>query len=193
VNTQLFIKKSLIIFVDTFPAGDQYNPDQFYISDAVIPTKSGMTALNTFTKLSEKHQKIIQQEKQRKTMTKRAISTNQAPAAIGPYSQAIAAGNLIFISGQLPIDPTSGKIVDGDIGIKTRQIVKNAQAIAEKAGTDLNHVVKTTIFLTDLADFQAVNAAYGSFFTETPPARSTVQVAGLPLGSNIEIEFILSV
>jgi 2-iminobutanoate/2-iminopropanoate deaminase len=193
VNTQLFIKKPLIIFVDTFPAGDQYNPDQFYISDAVIPTKSGMMALNTFTKLSKKHQKIIQQEKQRKTMTKRAISTNQAPAAIGPYSQAIAAGNLIFISGQLPIDPASGKIVDGDIGIKTRQIVKNAQAIAEKAGTDLNHVVKTTIFLTDLADFQAVNAAYGSFFTETPPARSTVQVAGLPLGSNIEIEFILSV
>ena len=126
-------------------------------------------------------------------MTKRAISTQQAPAAIGPYSQAIATDNLIFISGQLPIDPASGKMVDGDIGIKTRQIIKNAQAIAEKAGTDLSHVVKTTIFLTDLADFQEVNAAYGSFFTETPPARSTVQVAGLPLGSNIEIEFILSV
>lgn len=126
-------------------------------------------------------------------MIRKVISTLHAPAAIGPYSQGIATNNLLFISGQLPIDPTSGKMVDGDIGAKTRQIVKNATAIAEEAGTNLNRVVKTTIFLTDLADFQEVNIAYGSFFPEAPPARSTVQVAALPLGSDIEIEFILAI
>ncbi|WP_459947085.1 RidA family protein [Desulfocastanea catecholica] len=120
------------------------------------------------------------------------MSTQNAPAAIGPYSQAIAANNLLFMSGQLPIDPAIGKIIDGDIGSRTRQIMKNAQAVAKEAGAGLHQVVKTTIFLTDLADFQEVNAAYGSFFTEAPPARSTVQVAALPLGSNIEIEFILA-
>lgn len=126
-------------------------------------------------------------------MTRKVISTQQAPAAIGPYSQAIATNNLLFVSGQLPIDPTSGKLVDGDIGAKTQQILKNATAIAATAGTDLTQVIKTTIFLTDLADFQEVNTAYGAFFPEAPPARSTVQVAALPLGSNIEIEFILSI
>lgn len=125
-------------------------------------------------------------------MTRKAISTQNAPAAIGPYSQAIAANNLLFMSGQLPIDPAIGKIIDGDIASRTRQIMKNAQAVAKEAGAGLHQVVKTTIFLTDLADFQEVNAAYGSFFTEAPPARSTVQVAALPLGSNIEIEFILA-
>ncbi len=125
-------------------------------------------------------------------MTRNVIFTAQAPAAIGPYSQAIATENLVFISGQLPIDPSTGKMVDGDIATKTRQILKNVTAIAEEAGTDLTKTLKTTIFLTDLADFQAVNSAYGSAFPETPPARSTVQVAALPLGSNIEIEFILA-
>lgn len=124
-------------------------------------------------------------------MTRKAISTDQAPSAIGPYSQAIAANNLLFISGQLPIDPTSGRLIDSDIGDRTRQILKNCSAIAKAAGTDLNKVAKTTIFLTDLADFQTVNGAYAEYFTEAPPARSTVQVAALPLGSNIEIEFIL--
>lgn len=126
-------------------------------------------------------------------MTRKIISTTQAPAAIGPYSQGIATNNLLFVSGQLPIDPTSGKMIEGDIGAKTQQILKNATAIAEEAGTDLNRVIKTTIFLTDLADFQEVNSAYGAFFPEAPPARSTVQVAALPLGSNIEIEFILAI
>ena len=126
-------------------------------------------------------------------MPRKVISTQQAPAAIGPYSQAIATENLVFISGQLPIDPISGKMLDGDIGAKTRQIIKNATAIAREAGTDLSSVVKTTIFLTNLADFQEVNSAYGTFFPESPPARSTVQVAALPLGSNIEIEFILAI
>ena len=125
-------------------------------------------------------------------MTRKVISTPQAPAAIGPYSQAIATNSLLFISGQLPIDPISGKMLDGGIEAKTRQIIKNATAIAKEAGSDLNRVVKTTIFLTDLGDFQEVNTAYALFFPEAPPARSTVQVAALPLGSNIEIEFILA-
>jgi 2-iminobutanoate/2-iminopropanoate deaminase len=126
-------------------------------------------------------------------MTKKVISTDKAPGAIGPYSQAISTGNLLFISGQLPINPADGKIVAGAIDAKTHQIINNANEIAKEAGTDLTNVVKTTIFLTDLADFQTVNAAYGEHFQEAPPARSTVQVAALPLGSNIEIEFILAI
>jgi 2-iminobutanoate/2-iminopropanoate deaminase len=125
-------------------------------------------------------------------MSRNVIYTPQAPAAIGPYSQAVATADLLFVSGQLPIDPSTGKMVEGDIGTKTRQIIKNVAAIAEEAGTDLTKTLKTTIFLTDLTDFQAVNSAYGSHFPEAPPARSTVQVAALPLGSNIEIEFILA-
>jgi len=125
-------------------------------------------------------------------MTRKAISTKQAPAAIGPYSQAIAIEGLLFISGQLPINPADGQMVADDIGARTRQILQNVTAITEAAGTSLDQTVKTTIFLTDLADFQTVNAAYGNFFPEAPPARSTVQVAALPLGSNIEIEFIVA-
>jgi 2-iminobutanoate/2-iminopropanoate deaminase len=125
-------------------------------------------------------------------MSKTVVFTAQAPAAIGPYSQAIATDNLLFISGQLPINPADGKMVEGDIGIRTHQILNNAKEIAREAGADLSNIVKTTIFLTDFADFQSVNSAYGEYFQEAPPARSTVQVAGLPLGSNIEIEFILA-
>lgn len=125
-------------------------------------------------------------------MNRTVIATGNAPAAIGPYSQAIAVDNLVFISGQLPIEPISGKMVEGNIAARTDQILKNAAALAREAGTELSRAVKTTIFLTDLADFQEVNRAYGSHFPEAPPARSTVQVASLPLGSNIEIEFILA-
>jgi 2-iminobutanoate/2-iminopropanoate deaminase len=125
-------------------------------------------------------------------MTRDVIFTTQAPAAIGPYSQAIATDNLVFISGQLPIDPSTGKMIDGNIGTKTQQILRNAAAIAKEAGSDLTKTLKTTIFLIDLGDFQAVNSAYGNSFLDAPPARSTVQVAALPLGSNIEIEFILA-
>jgi 2-iminobutanoate/2-iminopropanoate deaminase len=125
-------------------------------------------------------------------MTRTVIATGHAPAAIGPYSQGIATTGLLFISGQLPIDPATGKMIEGDITMKTGQILKNAAAIAQAAGTELRRAVKTTIFLTDLADFQAVNSAYAGYFPEAPPARSTVQVAALPLGSTIEIEFILS-
>jgi 2-iminobutanoate/2-iminopropanoate deaminase len=122
---------------------------------------------------------------------KTAITTSHAPAAIGPYSQAIACGDLVFISGQLPIDPATGKLVEAPIADRTRQVMRNLEAIATAAGGELAGIVKTTIFLTDLADFRAVNGAYGEFFPTNPPARSTVQVAALPLGSNIEIEAVL--
>lgn len=122
---------------------------------------------------------------------KRGIVTSQAPAAIGPYSQAIVCGELVFISGQLPIDPATGRLIESPIADRTRQIMRNIEAIAREAGGNLAGIVKTTIFLTDLADFQAVNSAYGEHFPDNPPARSTVQVAALPLGSNIEIEAVL--
>jgi len=123
---------------------------------------------------------------------RKIIATAKAPAAIGPYSQGVVCGNLLFISGQLPVDPKSGKLVPGDIGDKTRRIMENLQAIASEAGTRLDKAVKCTIFLTDLDDFKTVNAAYGEFFPATPPARSTVRVAALPLGAPIEIEMIVA-
>ena len=125
------------------------------------------------------------------SLNKKSISTEHAPAAIGPYSQAISTGSMVFISGQLPIDPAQGKLIDGTISARTHQILRNIEAIAKEAGGDLTGVVKTTIFLTDMKDFQEVNTVYASYFPATPPARSTVQVAALPLGSNIEIEAIL--
>lgn len=125
-------------------------------------------------------------------MTKTTYTTDKAPAALGPYSQAVSSGSLLFISGQLPLDPATGKFVEGDIADRTHMILQNIKAIAEEAGCRLDNIVKTTIFLTDLNDFQAVNGAYGEYFPSEPPARSTVQVAALPLGSNIEIEAILS-
>ena len=123
-------------------------------------------------------------------MNKQEIATSRAPSALGPYSQAIAAGGLLFISGQLAIDPATGSLVEGTIGEQTSRIMDNIKVIAEAAGTSLESVVKTTIFLTDLNDFQEVNQAYGSFFEATPPARATVQVAALPLGACVEIEAI---
>ena len=124
-------------------------------------------------------------------MKKEIISTELAPAALGPYSQGVATDQLIFISGQLPMDPATGTLIDGDIAARTHQILNNMKAIAEEAGSGLDSIVKTTIFLTDLGDFQTMNAAYAEHFDNEPPARSTVQVAALPLGSNIEIEAIL--
>lgn len=125
-------------------------------------------------------------------MSKKCYHSDQAPAALGPYSQAVAAGNLLFISGQLPIDPATGRFVEGDIIARTHRIIANIKAIAQAAGAGLDQVVKTTIFLTDLGDFQAMNSAYGEHFPNNPPARSTIQVAALPLGSNIEIEAVVS-
>ncbi len=125
-------------------------------------------------------------------MSKQTFSTDLAPAALGPYSQAAATENLVFLSGQLPLDPSTGAMVQGDIAARTEQILQNLKAVCEASGTTLDNIVKTTIFLTDLKDFAAVNEAYGKFFADNPPARSTVQVAALPLGSNIEIEAIAS-
>lgn len=124
-------------------------------------------------------------------MNRKSITTGKAPAAIGPYSQAISTGDLVFISGQLPIDAATGKLIDDTISARTHQVLRNLKAIAEEAGGDLGQIVKTTIFLTDLTDFKEVNTVYSQYFPSAPPARSTVQVAALPLGSNIEIEAIL--
>ena len=123
-------------------------------------------------------------------MSIKQIATSKAPAALGPYSQGISTGNLVFISGQLAIDPATGKLLEASIGEQTNLIMRNIEAVAQEAGTSLNNIVKTTIFLTDLSNFREVNAAYGSFFTEAPPARATVQVAALPLGASVEIEAV---
>jgi 2-iminobutanoate/2-iminopropanoate deaminase len=123
-------------------------------------------------------------------MTRTAIRTSEAPAAIGPYSQAIRSGDLLFTSGQIPLDPRTGNIVDGDITAQTRQVMANLTAVLAAAGADFSHVVKTTIFLMDLGDFAAVNAVYAPHFATVPPARSTVQVARLPRDSRVEIEMI---
>ena len=126
-------------------------------------------------------------------MGKTIIETDKAPKAIGPYSQAVLSENLLFTSGQLPIDPAAGKIVEGSIEERTHMVLKNLQAIAEEAGTSLDKVVKTTVFLTDMNDFQTVNKVYAEYFNEPFPARSAYQVAALPLGANVEIEAIFRV
>ncbi len=123
-------------------------------------------------------------------MSKEVISTSNAPAAIGPYSQAIRAGNLLFVSGQIPLNPQTGEMTGETAAEQARQVLQNLQAVLEAGGTSLQHVVKTTIFLTDLTQFSAVNAVYAEFFPENPPARSTVQVAALPRGAQVEIEAI---
>jgi 2-iminobutanoate/2-iminopropanoate deaminase len=121
---------------------------------------------------------------------KEIISTSEAPGAIGPYSQAVRTGRFLFCSGQIPLDPKSGQIVAGDIAAQTRRVLDNIAAILKAEGLGFDHVVKTTIFLTNLGDFQTVNEIYGSYFKQDPPARSTVQVAALPKGANVEIEVI---
>jgi 2-iminobutanoate/2-iminopropanoate deaminase len=121
---------------------------------------------------------------------KKIISTSEAPAAIGPYSQAARTGNFLFCSGQIPLDPKSGQIVSGDIATQARRVLDNIGAVLKAEGLSFENIVKTTIFLTDLGDFQAVNEIYGSYFKQQPPARSTVQVSALPKGANVEIEVI---
>jgi 2-iminobutanoate/2-iminopropanoate deaminase len=121
---------------------------------------------------------------------KKIISTNEAPAAIGPYSQAMRSGNFLFCSGQIPLDPKSGQIISGDITAQTRRVLDNIAAVLRADGLTFDNVVKTTIFLTDLGDFQTVNEIYGSYFKQAPPARSTVQVSALPKGAKIEIDAI---
>lgn len=123
-------------------------------------------------------------------MPKQVITTTDAPAAIGPYSQAVRAGNLVFVSGQIPLHPQTGEVVGETAAEQARQVLQNLQAVLQAAGATLQDVVKTTIFLTDLGQFAAVNAVYAEFFPENPPARSTVQVAGLPRGVQVEIEAV---
>ena len=121
---------------------------------------------------------------------KKIISTDEAPGAIGPYSQAVRSRNLLFCSGQIPLDPKSGEIVSGDIAAQTRRVLDNIAAVLRAEGLTFDNVVKTTIFLTDLRDFQTVNEVYSSYFKQQPPARSTVQVSALPKGARVEIEAI---
>ncbi|CAN2041634.1 enamine/imine deaminase, redox-regulated chaperone [Candidatus Magnetomoraceae bacterium gMMP-15] len=120
----------------------------------------------------------------------KAISTSSAPEAVGPYSQAVAAGNLIFVSGQIPLDPKTGEFIKGGIAEQTHRILQNIKAILEEAGTDLSHVVKTTVFLKDIQDFSAMNEVYAEYFNEVLPARAAIQVAALPKGAEIEIDAI---
>jgi len=123
-------------------------------------------------------------------MPKQVITTANAPAAIGPYSQAIRVGNMVFTSGQIPLHPQTGEIVGETAAEQARQVLHNLRAVLQAAGASLQDVVKTTIFLTDLAQFAAVNAVYAEFFPNDPPARSTVQVTALPRGVQVEIEAV---
>ena len=123
-------------------------------------------------------------------MAKQQIETAAAPAAIGPYSQGIEAGGLVFLSGQIPLDPASGEMVAGGVEAQTRQVLVNLKAVLNAAGLDFEHLVKTTIYLVDLGDFSLVNKIYGECFGGTPPARATVQVAALPKGALVEIDGI---
>lgn len=121
---------------------------------------------------------------------KQIIQTEDAPRAIGPYSQAIRAGELVFASGQIPIDPQTGEFVAGGVAEQTEQVLRNLAAVLEAAGSGLDRVVKTTVFLADMNDFAAMNEVYGRFFASEPPARATVQAARLPRDARVEIEAI---
>jgi 2-iminobutanoate/2-iminopropanoate deaminase len=124
------------------------------------------------------------------TEGKKIVSTEKAPKAIGPYSQAILTTNLIFTAGQVGLDPATMELVEGGVEAQTRQVLTNLRHVLERADSGLNFVVKTTVFLQDMNDFARMNAVYAEFFPENPPARSTVQVAGLPKGALVEIECI---
>jgi len=121
---------------------------------------------------------------------KEIIATDQAPHAIGPYSQAVRAGNLVFASGQIPIDPSTGEFVPGGIAEQTEQVLKNLTSVFAAAGATMEQIVKTTVFLADMNDFTAMNEVYAKFFSENPPARATVQAARLPRDAKVEIEAI---
>ncbi|MGE5629095.1 MAG: RidA family protein [Solirubrobacterales bacterium] len=123
-------------------------------------------------------------------MEKKIISTAKAPGAVGPYSQAVVVGNFLFTSGQIPLDPATGDLVTGDVAKAAERSLENLKAVLEEAGSSFDKVVKTTVFLTDMNDFAAVNEVYGRYFTKDMPARSCVQVAKLPKGATVEIELI---
>lgn len=121
---------------------------------------------------------------------KNVVSTDGAPKAIGPYSQAIDTGSLVFLSGQIPLDPATGQMVAGGIAEQTERVIKNLEAVLKASGLTLNHVVRTTVFLADLGEFAAMNEVYARHFPKDPPARSTIQAAALPKGARIEIDAI---
>ena len=123
-------------------------------------------------------------------MTKKVIHTDRAPEAIGPYSQAIQAGDFLFLSGQIPLDPKTGELVKGDIRNQTRQVLENIRGVLESQSSGMKDVVKVTIFLRDIGNFNRVNEVYATYFPSSPPARSTVEVAKLPKDADIEIEMI---
>ena len=123
---------------------------------------------------------------------RQAVSSDKAPAAIGPYSQAIRAGSLLFVSGQIPLDPATGAMVDGDIAAQTHRVFANLQAILEAAGASFENVVRTTVYLADMNDFATVNQIYGTYFSSPAPARATVQAARLPKDARVEIDVIAS-
>jgi len=126
-------------------------------------------------------------------MAKQEVSTKSAPEAIGPYSQAIKSGDTVYCSGQIPLDPVSGKLVEGDISLETKQVMDNLFSVLNEAGASSENVVKTTIFLTDMSDFSAVNEIYSKYFDTPYPARATVQVSNLPLNVRVEIDAIAKV
>jgi 2-iminobutanoate/2-iminopropanoate deaminase len=121
---------------------------------------------------------------------RQAVSTPAAPAAIGPYSQAIRAGSLVFVSGQIPLDPETGKMIEGDVTLQTHRVFRSLAAILEAAGSSLDRVVRATVYLADMNDFAAMNDVYGTYFSSPAPARSTVQAARLPKDARIEIDVI---
>jgi 2-iminobutanoate/2-iminopropanoate deaminase len=123
---------------------------------------------------------------------RQAISSDSAPKAIGPYSQAIRAGSLLFVSGQIPLDPATGAMVTGDIAAQTHRVFANLKAILEAAGASFDHVVRTTVYLADMNDFATVNEIYGTYFSSPAPARATVQAARLPRDARVEIDVIAS-
>ncbi len=126
-------------------------------------------------------------------MSKQTIFTTQAPAPIGPYSQAIRCGNLLFVSGQIPLDPVTGQVVVGDTAVQTERVLQNLAAVLQSAGSSLAQVLKTTVYLKDLGDFGKMNEVYAHFFGDCPPARSTLQAARLPRDAAIEIDVVAEV
>lgn len=123
---------------------------------------------------------------------RQAVSSASAPRAIGPYSQAIKTGSLLFVSGQIPLDPETGQMVDGDIQAQTHRVFKNLQAVLEAAGATFDNVVRTTVYVADMNDFAAVNEVYGTYFSSPAPARATIQAARLPKDARVEIDVIAS-
>ena len=123
-------------------------------------------------------------------MGKKIVHTDHAPAAVGPYSQAVVVGNLVYTAGQIALVPATGKMLDGDVAAQAEQVLKNLTPVLTAAGSSLDNVVKTTVFLNDMKDFATVNGVYAQFFGQNPPARSAVQVAALPLGALVEIEAV---